>query len=219
MRPAYSAAAAAIIALLTSACEKESATTVTTVPPPPASATTGSASATPPLTTQAPTAPGATSTTSAPADYNAALEHLQQGAQRLRDAVQAMAKEPAGARRNEAIKEAHAALINANSSMSQLYQPQMGSAPLSPGASGTTTGAGAGGYTGGAVYPKSDAEYTRAMENLLKAAQRFRESIQSMAQLQPGPQRDQAIKEAHQALSDTTQAMIQLPPEMRTEKN
>ena len=34
----------------------------------------------------------------------------------------------------------------------------------------------------------------------------------------PGSRRDDAIRQAQQALYDTTQSMIQLPPEMRTEK-
>ena len=207
MKLAYSAAAAVTIAMLASACERERNTTVTTAPPAPAATPAAPAAA-----SSATTQPQAGS-----AEYNAALEHLQQAAQRLRDSIQAMAKEPAGERRNQAIKEAQDALLRANSALSAVYQPHMGSAPLAPGASGVTSSAG-GGYTGGAVYPKSDAEYTAAMENLLKAGQRFREAIQSMAQLQQGPQRDQAIKDAQQALVDTNAAMIQMPPEMRTEK-
>ena len=55
------------------------------------------------------------------------------------------------------------------------------------------------------------------MEHLLQAAQKYRESIQAMAQMRVGPDRDYAIRQAQQALYDTHQAMIQLPPELRSE--
>ena len=58
-------------------------------------------------------------------------------------------------------------------------------------------------------------DYSKSMQNLQRAAQRLRESIQALAQQQPGPQRDHALRRAHQALYDAQQAMIQLPPELR----
>ena len=155
---------------------------------------------------------GRASPASATSAYSRAMERLQQAAQNLREATQAMAQQPAGQRRNAAIRQAHAAILEANGAMGQLYQPRAAS-----GAVGTTSGIGQGGTVGGTVYPKSDADYTRAMEKLLAAAQKFRESIQAMAQMPAGPQRDQAIQQAHQALFDTNQAMIQLPPELRSE--
>ena len=125
-----------------------------------------------------------------------------------------MAQQPAGERRNQAIKEAHQALFDTNEAMMQLPPDMRGDAS----ATGTTVSPGASGSAGNVVYPKSDVEYTRAMEELQKAAQRLRESIQSMAQQPVGEQRNQAIKQARQALYDTNQAIIQLPPEMRTAK-
>jgi len=59
-------------------------------------------------------------------------------------------------------------------------------------------------------------QYTAAMKRLQDSAQRLRESIQAMAQHSPGADRDKAIKDAQQALYDTNEAMIQLPPDMRT---
>lgn len=59
------------------------------------------------------------------------------------------------------------------------------------------------------------ANYSKSMEELQRAAQRLRESIQALAQQQPGPKRDDAIRAAHQALYDTQQAMLRLPPELR----
>ena len=52
------------------------------------------------------------------------------------------------------------------------------------------------------------------MKRLQDSAQRLRESIQAMAQHSPGADRDKAIKDAQQALYDTNEAMIQLPPDM-----
>lgn len=58
-------------------------------------------------------------------------------------------------------------------------------------------------------------EYSKSMKELQRAAQRLRESIQKLAQQQPGPKRDRALENAREALFDTQQAMVQLPPELR----
>jgi len=60
-------------------------------------------------------------------------------------------------------------------------------------------------------------DHTRSMDNLLSAAQKLRESIQQLAQQEPGPKRETAIEAARQALLLTQRAMLQLPPEMRVE--
>jgi hypothetical protein len=57
---------------------------------------------------------------------------------------------------------------------------------------------------------------SEAMVNLQRAAQRLRESIQSLVQEPVGTSRDQALSAARDALYDTQQAMIRLPPEYRT---
>jgi hypothetical protein len=129
-----------------------------------------------------------------------------------REAVQAMSQEPAGERRNNAIKQANEALLEVNQAMVSL-PPEMRGQAGAPVGSTSSSGIGV-----GVVYPKSDADYTKAMEKLQKAAQQLRESIQAMAQEPAGARRDDAIKQAQQALYDTTQSMVQLPPEMRTEK-
>jgi hypothetical protein len=54
-------------------------------------------------------------------------------------------------------------------------------------------------------------DYNQALERLDKAPQGLRESIQTLAQKQPGPQRTVAIAMAHNALNATNQAMAQLP--------
>lgn len=60
-------------------------------------------------------------------------------------------------------------------------------------------------------------DHTRAMDNLLAAAQRFREAIQQLAQQEPGPKRDAAIEASRDALLLTQKAMLQLPPDLRVE--
>ena len=60
-------------------------------------------------------------------------------------------------------------------------------------------------------------DHTKAMDGLLMAAQKLRESIQQMAQQEPGPKRDAAIDAAHDALLLTQRGMLKLPPELRVE--
>ena len=48
------------------------------------------------------------------------MVRLQQAAQKLRDAVQAMAQQPAGPQRNEAMKQANQALFDTQQAMVQL---------------------------------------------------------------------------------------------------
>lgn len=60
-------------------------------------------------------------------------------------------------------------------------------------------------------------DYTRSMAGLLAAAQKFRESIQQLAQQEPGPKRETAMEASREALLLTQRAMLQLPPELRVE--
>lgn len=66
-----------------------------------------------------------------------------------------------------------------------------------------------------AAAAAADAKAAQSMEKLRQSAQHLRESIQAMARKQPGPDRDRAIDQAHQALIETQQAMMTLPPELR----
>lgn len=59
-------------------------------------------------------------------------------------------------------------------------------------------------------------DYTRSMEWLLVAAQSLREAIQAMAQQPPSPERNRAIDQAQDAILETQQTMLLLPPELRT---
>lgn len=67
----------------------------------------------------------------------------------------------------------------------------------------------------GARVVSTSANYSKSMDELMRAAQRLRESIQALAQQKPGMERDIALNAAREALYDTQQAMIQLPPELR----
>lgn len=61
----------------------------------------------------------------------------------------------------------------------------------------------------------SEAEYSRSMEQLQKAAQNLREAVQAMATQPAGPRRNEAMRQANDALLETQQAMVKLPPELR----
>ena len=69
------------------------------------------------------------------------------------------------------------------------------------------------------AIPASDVDYTKSMERLFQAAQRLRESVQSMAQQPAGERRHQAMAQAREALLHTQQAMVSLPPNLRTNQN
>ena len=69
------------------------------------------------------------------------------------------------------------------------------------------------------AVPDADVDYTKAMERLFQAAQRLRESAQSMAQQPAGERRNQAMAQAREALLHTQQAMVSLPANLRTNQN
>ncbi len=82
-----------------------------------------------------------------------------------------------------------------------------------PASSGAAAGATAGQSTAEPVY--SEAEYSHSMERLQKAAQNLREAVQAMATQTAGSRRNEAMRQANDALLETQQAMVQLPPELR----
>jgi hypothetical protein len=212
---------------------------------------------------------------SASPEHTKAMEQLHAAAQRLREATQEMAKQPAGERRNLAIRQANEALVETQQAMMRLPPelrteggaltagssastgttasatsadtkasagasgtsasagggttasagaPSGGSSAAtqgvagSPGYVGTTTSTPASGLSGGTSAAQYDAANARVMDKLLGASQQLREALQELAQQPSGTQRDQAMKEARQALYDTQQAMIRLPTAARTQK-
>lgn len=74
---------------------------------------------------------------------------------------------------------------------------QAGSPPASPAAGNVAAASGA------------------SMQKLQQSAQHLRESIQALARKPPGPDRERAIANAHEALLETQRAMVALPPELR----
>ena len=105
-----------------------------------------------------------------------------------------MAEQPAGDRRNTAIREAHQALFDAQQAMIQL-PPEL---YLDEG-------------------PKAQPNYTKAMDRLRQAAGKLRESVQAMVEQPAGPHRNAAAREAREAILETQQAMISLPPQLRSQ--
>lgn len=112
------------------------------------------------------------------------MEKLKQSAQRLRESIQAMAQKQPGPDRDRAIEKAHDALLETQRAMVAL-PPELRS-------TGTV----------------STADYDQSVQQLMKAADSLRESIQAMAQQPVGEGRNRAIEQARQALWDTQQAMI-----------
>ena len=128
---------------------------------------------------------------SGPVNYGEPMVRLQQAAQKLRESIQAMAQQPTGERRNQAIRKAHEALLESQTAMIELPpEIRMGATGEQP-------------------------NYTQSMARLQEAAQRLRDAVQAMAQQPAGPRRNDAMKQANQALFDTQQAMIQLPRDLR----
>ena len=137
--------------------------------------------------------PGKPSVVNAPpANYSDSVARLMEASQRLREAIQAMAQHPAGERRDYALNQAHKALFDAQQSIVNLpveaYRGEGGSPP----------------------------NYTKSMERLQQAADKLRQAIQAMADRPAGDQRAAAIDEAREALLETQQAMVWLPPSVRT---
>jgi hypothetical protein len=114
------------------------------------------------------------------------LENLEAAAQKLRDAVHALAQAPAGEKRNEAIRQANRTLIDVHAAM----------AALPP---GVITAAG------------NESSYKEAMDHLEMAAQRLRDSAHALAREPVGAKRADALKAINKALIDTQQVMLDLP--------
>jgi hypothetical protein len=59
-------------------------------------------------------------------------------------------------------------------------------------------------------------DYSRSMRWLLMATQSLREAIQAMAQQPPSQERNRAIAQAQDAILETQEVMLLMPPELRT---
>lgn len=121
------------------------------------------------------------------ADYSQSMNKLLQAAQDLRESIQAMAQMPAGPQRERALSQSREALLETQRAMLEL-PPELRQAK-----------------------PSQAGHDAQALRELMRAADRLRESVQAMASQQPGAARNQAMAQARQALFDTQQAMIALP--------
>lgn len=116
--------------------------------------------------------------------YTQSMQRLQGSADRLRQSIQLLAQKPPGPDRKLAIDKAQEALLETQQAMMAL-PPHL--------------------RTSGTV---STASYDESVRKLMKSADSLRQSIQEMSQQPAGERRDQAIRQAHQALSDTQAAML-----------
>jgi hypothetical protein len=139
------------------------------------------------------TSSAAAGSTASSSDPKASMARLQEAAQRLRDSIQAMAQQPREKGRNNAIEEANRALFDVQRAMIQL-PPALRAGP------------------GGETNPN----YTESFERLKQAAQKLRDSVQAMAEQPAGERRSRAAQAAREALLETQQAMVMLPPGLRT---
>jgi hypothetical protein len=114
------------------------------------------------------------------------VEDLEAAAQRLRDAVHALAQAPAGEKRNDAIHEANKTLMEVQNAI----------AALPP---GVVTAAG------------NESNYKAAMDRLEMASQRLRDASHALAREPVGSKRADAMKTINKALVDTQQVMLDLP--------
>lgn len=102
------------------------------------------------------------------------MKELQTAADRLRTSIQSMAQRPAGEARNDAIKQAHQALFQTQEAMAWVV-------------AGASTASSCESTSGKASVIHVAPVYTESMSALDRAAQRLRESIQTLAQKQPEP--------------------------------
>jgi hypothetical protein len=92
--------------------------------------------------------PGRPAVPNADQDYSRAMERLFQAAQRLREAVQALAQQPPGDQRNRAMAAAREALLETQTAMAQtaaIDSSAAGSGSNASGSSGSAVGGGSGG--------------------------------------------------------------------------
>jgi hypothetical protein len=124
-------------------------------------------------------------------EYSNAMRRLLDAAQRLRDAIHAMAEQKPGPAVNQAIRQTNEALLETQQAMLDLpfdLRAASGSAP----------------------------EWTKSMDRLKQAAQQLREATQAMAQQKAGTGRNAAMRQANRALLETQQAMVDLLPDVNS---
>ena len=146
----------------------------------------------PPLVLAQASTPGAAPANSQAKDSNTrndaqAIEDLLAAEQRLREAIQAMAQAPAGDKRTTAIRQGNVPLREVQGGVVRLPSNLL-------------------------LANATESDYRKAMDKLQRAAQRLREAAQALAQEPAGPKRNAAIKQINEALVETNQVMMFVPP-------
>jgi hypothetical protein len=126
-----------------------------------------------------------TTTVSVAPTTQAAMQRLSDASQGLSDAVRVLANKPAGPDRDAAIHEAQKALARTQQAMRDMPREYR------------------------VATTRSTPAYDASVQALMKTADQLRGSIHAMAREPAGPRRNQAIREANQALLDTQAAMAQ----------
>jgi len=114
------------------------------------------------------------------------IEDLQLAAQRMRDAIHAMAQAPAGAKRSQAIKDANRALAEVQAAMANL-PPELLTAAA------------------------SESNYKQSIDRLQFAGDRLRDAAHALAEDPYSKRRNETIKDINKALLETQQVMIDEP--------
>jgi hypothetical protein len=131
--------------------------------------------------------------------HSESMVKLERAAQRLRESVQALAQKPAGGERDAAMDAAKRALEETQQAMTALppeYRVEglvVSNRPIEHGS------------------PAQNRSFDDSMKELQRTADRLRGAIQAMAQRPAGESRNEAIKQAHNALFETQQAMAMVP--------
>lgn len=146
-----------------------------------------------------------TSTRSPTAVVSAAPIHsdsmvaLQRSAQRLREAIQSLAQRAPGRERDQAMSAARSALYDTQQAMIRLPAEYRVSGIMLSNVPITQS------------YGAQNRTFGDSMRELQLAADRLRDAIQEMAQQPAGAPRNDAIKQAYQALFETQHAMAWVP--------
>lgn len=131
--------------------------------------------------------------------HSEAMVNLERSAQRLRESIQALAQKPAGVERDAAMSAAKRGLHETQQAMTALpseYRVDgllVSNMPIEHG------------------QPGQNRSFDDSMKELQRAADGLRGAIQAMAQRPAGASRNEAIKQAHNALFQTQQAMAMMP--------
>lgn len=131
--------------------------------------------------------------------YSDSMVALKDSAQRLREAIQSLAQKPAGAAREQAMRNARHALYDTQQAMVRL--------PAEYRVSGIVVS----NVPMARSNPAQNRSFGDSVKELQFAADRLRDAIQEMAQAPAGAGRDGAVRQAHEALLETQQAMVWVP--------